>query len=318
MTQETPAQQMACMEVWGGNRLANHETAFSGLDVWVHSRPHGQSRQGGDVVHASNCATGRITRLLLADVAGHGGTVAATGVALGVLMRRFVNYLDQSELVRQLNRQFAGLAAQSAFATALVATYFAPTRRLTISNAGHPRPLIYRAAVGAWHPLAEGPAAPGLRNVPLGLFDTADFDTIDITLEPGDLVLAYSDALPESPGSDGHMVGEDGILAAVRDIGSEAPARLIPALLADLRRRHPAGLADDDLTVMLVRATGVRRSHGMGARLRAFGRLCAALLGALRPGAERPPLPDAVLANIGGAILPGLERRWMAPRSGQP
>jgi len=36
------------------------------------------------------------------------------------------------------------------------------------------------------------------------------------------------------------------------------------------------------------------------------------LIGALNPRAERPPLPDANLANIGGAIIPALGRRWRA------
>ena len=65
--------QMACMEVWGGSQLADHATAFGGLDVWLYSRPHGQSARGGDVVYASSCATGRITRLMVADVAGQSG-----------------------------------------------------------------------------------------------------------------------------------------------------------------------------------------------------------------------------------------------------
>mgnify|MGYP003483393270 CR=1 FL=1 len=44
--------------------------------------------RGGDVVYASSCATGRITRLMVADVAGHGHTVAATAADL----RRFYSF----------------------------------------------------------------------------------------------------------------------------------------------------------------------------------------------------------------------------------
>jgi hypothetical protein len=32
--------------------------------------------------------------------------------------------------------------------------------------------------------------------------------------------------------------------------------------------------------------------------------------GAIRAGAERPPFPDLTAANVGGAIVPALERRW--------
>jgi hypothetical protein len=36
------------------------------------------------------------------------------------------------------------------------------------------------------------------------------------------------------------------------------------------------------------------------------------LIRSLNPRAERAPFPDAKLANIGGAIIPALARRWRA------
>src|SRR6202051_5420709 len=88
-----PSQQMTCMEVWGGSQLTTRRVEMGGLDAWVYSKPFGQAQRGGDVYYASSCATGRITRLLLADVAGHGNTVAATAADLRTLMRRVVNRL---------------------------------------------------------------------------------------------------------------------------------------------------------------------------------------------------------------------------------
>ena len=163
-------QQMNCMEVWGGSQLTQRSVQFSGLDAWVYSKPYGQAAKGGDVIYASSCATGRITRMLLADVAGHGTAVAGTAADLRLLMRRFVNRLDQTELVRSLNRQFSGLSERAVFATAIVTTFFAPTRRLIVCNAGHPRPLIYRADKREWNVLGQSEDAPtaGPRNLPLG------------------------------------------------------------------------------------------------------------------------------------------------------
>src|SRR5450755_665642 len=90
---KTPPQ-MTCMEVWGGSQLTNRGVEVGGLDAWVYSKPFGEAKHGGDVYYASSCATGRITRLLLADVAGHGTMVASTAADLRTLMRRFVNRLD--------------------------------------------------------------------------------------------------------------------------------------------------------------------------------------------------------------------------------
>src|SRR3984957_1169221 len=140
------AQHMTCMEVWGGSQLTTRGVEMGGLDAWVYSKPFGDAQRGGDVYYASSCATGRITRLLLADVSGHGISVASTAADLRTLMRRFVNRLDQTEFVRLLNQQFAALSKTGTFATAIVATFFEPSRRMTVCNAGHPRPLLYRAA----------------------------------------------------------------------------------------------------------------------------------------------------------------------------
>jgi hypothetical protein len=60
-------QVMQCMEVWGGNALIDTSVSISGLDAWVYSKPFENGEAGGDVHYVSSCATGRITRLLLAD-----------------------------------------------------------------------------------------------------------------------------------------------------------------------------------------------------------------------------------------------------------
>src|SRR6202161_1583759 len=152
---DSPAQHMQCMEVWGGSQLTSSGVELGGLDVWVYSKPFGEAQRGGDVYYVSSCAPGRISRLLLADVSGHGQSVASTAADLRTLMRRFVNRLDQKEVVRLLNEQFTELSRTGSFATAVVTTFFAPSRRLLVSNAGHPRPLLYRAAQQQWTLLGD-------------------------------------------------------------------------------------------------------------------------------------------------------------------
>src|SRR6202453_840031 len=125
---DQPAQHMQCMEVWGGSQLTSRGVEFGGLDAWVYSKPFGKAHAGGDIYYASSCATGRISRLLLADVAGHGHTVAATAADLRSLMRRFAHRLDQAASVRLLNQQFAVLRRPGASARGIVTTYREPSR----------------------------------------------------------------------------------------------------------------------------------------------------------------------------------------------
>ena len=129
--------RLQCMEIWGGNQAVVSGIALAGLDAWVSSRPH-EGGAGGDIHYLSSCATGRINRLVLADVSGHGEQVAETARQLRDLMRRFVNQLDQNALVRSLNKGFAAITKTGRFATAVVITYWSPTHVLEICNAGHP------------------------------------------------------------------------------------------------------------------------------------------------------------------------------------
>jgi len=261
-----PPQHMQCMEVWGGSQLTAQAVELGGIDTWVYSKPFGQSEYGGDVYYASSCATGRISRLLLADVAGHGHSVAATAAELRTLMRRFVNRLDQTEFVRLLNQQFAALSRHGAFATAIVTTFFAPSRRLTICNAGHPRPLLYRSAQRQWDLLGhhEQTARSAPSNLPLGILAASEYEQFDVELEPGDCLLSYTDALIESCDADGEMLGEAGLLQIIRllrDVGTE---ELIETLIGEIAQRYPENLSEDDVTVMVMRANGGEPHYSFG------------------------------------------------------
>src|SRR5580692_7529954 len=307
---------MQCMEVWGGSQLTTRGVAFGGLDAWVYSKPHGNAQHGGDVYYASSCATGRIARLLLADVAGHGISVASTAANLRTLMRRFVNRLDQTDFVRSLNQQFTALSEVGTFATAVVATFFAPTRRLIVCNAGHPRPLLYQSAKKEWVLLGDEAVNDGAtNNMPLGILGLTEYVQFDVQLENGDCVLTYTDALIESRDADGEMLGEAGLLRIVRLVGNVEPQLLTKTLLREIKDRFPDNLTEDDVTVLLVRANGHKPHPSFKDFLWANIRFAGSLIRAINPWAERPPLPDLNVANIGGAIIPALEQRWRATGS---
>ena len=95
---------MQCLEVRGGNCRTNELFEMVGLRAWVFSRPHAGADGGGDVHYISSCASGRITRMLLADVSGHGAGVGVVAEGLRDLMRKNINYVNQTRLVREMNQ----------------------------------------------------------------------------------------------------------------------------------------------------------------------------------------------------------------------
>jgi hypothetical protein len=84
---------------------------------------------------------------------------------------------------------------------------------------------------------------------------------------------------------------------------------MIETLLAEIEARYPENLSEDDVTVLVVRANGRQLRFSLREKLKALGRFTRALL-----RGDRAPFPDANLANIGGAIIPALGRRWRARR----
>jgi serine phosphatase RsbU (regulator of sigma subunit) len=305
---------MQCMEVWGGNQVADSGVVMAGLDAWVYSKPFGGADGGGDVYYVSSCATGRITRLLVADVSGHGQRVAQTGAALRTLMRKHVNQIDQTRFVRSMNEQFVTLSRAGSFATAVVTTFFSPTNSLSLCNAGHPPPLLYRAASKRWEYLdhldhldhhatasQSDDATPG--NVPLGVLDLADYEQFDVRLKVGDLVLCYTDSLIEARDKSGEMLGPAGLLELVRSLDVSDPSRLTSQLLATVETRCGQQLCEDDVTVLLFRPNGLAPTTPLKERILAPFRV-------LRSFAW----PDLNLANIGGAIFSPLNRLWARQR----
>ncbi|QDT09028.1 Phosphoserine phosphatase RsbU [Planctomycetes bacterium K23_9] len=248
---------MQCMEVWGGNQAVDRTIETPGLRIWAFSKPYPGSDSGGDVYFLSSCASGRVSRILLADVSGHGEAVSKIAIGLRDLMRRNVNYVRQSRLVTGMNEQFAQLNKTSEFATALVSTFFAPTRTYSLCNAGHPPPFLYRQASGVWSELSDGEERAGvIADIPWGVCDDAAYFQQDIQLQPGDMVLSYSDALSESEDSDGEPLGCDGVLQLVSQLDTREPANLIPDLIRQIGELNPCNLEHDDMTVLLCEANG--------------------------------------------------------------
>lgn len=302
------AVALQCMEVWGGNARTFRKVEMHGLDAWVSIDPFGGER-GGDVHYLSSCGTGRIIRILVADVSGHGEEVAQVAGELAALMRRHVNTLDQNLFVRALNAEFRMLIQRGQFATAVAATFFEPTGELEVTNAGHPRPLVFRAAEGVWSPL-EGPSQPRgkVANIPLGILDRVHYFSHSSRLGAGDFVLFYSDAVTEATEPNGKQLEESGLLELVSKSDPRQGESFLESLATTLAEWRQGPL-DDDQTFLLISPNGTGPDLSFPARLRALVVMLRGFVSAVRRR-EPLPVPDAAPANLGGAVVPALSRLW--------
>lgn len=180
------------------------------------------------------------------DAMGHGFEAAVmASVAIGAYRhsRRSGDGLQETyaSMDDVLGRHFGPYR----FATAQLAELDVSNGRLRWLNAGHPAPLLLRA----------GRVVDRLRiepTLPVG-FGGAVADVGDQQLEPGDVVLWFTDGVVEARSPEGRFFGEDRLAElAVRALGAGLPApettrRLVHAILD-----HQRGRLQDDASLMLV------------------------------------------------------------------
>lgn len=257
--------ELKCLEVWGGSNNAEHIASVPGLDVSVTSRPQ-EGDKGGDLYLISSCSSGWISRILLADVSGHGSGVNHLATKLRKAMHKSINTVDQSKFARTLNEAFDEVSTQGRFATSLLMTYFSPSKHLILVNAGHPPPLILRPGSGEWVPLdSSAPEAitetskevrVGVVNLPLGVINSTDYEQIAFALQPGDRVCAYTDAFTEATDSNGNQIGVNGFAALLNGID---PAHPIEGMEQQIRSQMSSvniELSDDDQTLIMIENNG--------------------------------------------------------------
>lgn len=305
-TINSDSHTMQCMEVWGGFGLTNNGVTMPGLDVWVLAKPYAGDEVGGDVHYVSSCGTGRISRLLVADVSGHGVKVAQVASSLRTLMRRYVNYINQQAFVEKMNTEFTDLVRNGMFATAAVVTYFAPTGTLSVTNAGHPRPLLFSAKRRAWRLLKEDPAASSgqaMSNLPLGMFPETVYPAVDLRAKTGDLCVVYSDSLLEAETSPGVLLGEQGLLKIAETLNITRPDRVGQELFEKVLASTNLSALNDDVTVLVLRPNGLRMAAPIHQRLWASIRFLGTVVRSLFAPKNNPvPWPEASRANILGVF----------------
>lgn len=252
--QSTP-RRLACAETWAGNKDAASLVELPGLAAWVYSVPLGPSHVGGDVHYVSVCPSCIVSRIALADVSGHGQTVAMLGDKLRELMQVYLRDLEQIALMRDLNRALREDFGDGHYATMVAVGWHGRRGLMVMTNAGHPPPLWYRASRDEWSWLETLRASePGrVSGVPLGLLPDVSYDRLVVRPHAGDVVLLYSDGVSEATNPAGTELGRDGLMDLVRAVDFKSPDALGSRLVSALSAFRGDGGPQDDQTIIVMR-----------------------------------------------------------------
>jgi serine phosphatase RsbU (regulator of sigma subunit) len=200
---------------------------------------------GGDFYDILPLRDGRVL-LALGDVAGKGSPAALLMALLLAMLRTLVDEgLQGAELAKRLNAQIVKHAPGSRFITLFLATLNPATGEMRYVNAGQNPPLLRRAA-GSYERLREGGMA-------LGMFSEAAYKEGCTTMNPGDVIVMYSDGITEAEDGQGQPFDEAGV-ERTTDLGNWGSARELGwALFAAVQVHTEERRLLDDLTVLIAR-----------------------------------------------------------------
>ena len=183
--------------------------------------------------------------LIIADLSGKGVPAALLMASLQASARSlFPTTPDPAILADKLNETLCQRSPAAHYATAFLASYAPETHRLAYCNAGHLPPLILRRDdIIRCH---EG-------GVPIGLLESATYESAAHTLHTGDLCVLFTDGVTEAASRDGEEFGEARLAELVR-AHRERPLETILGTVLDTLE-HWAGSADarDDMTAVMVK-----------------------------------------------------------------
>ena len=184
--------------------------------------------------------------VFIGDIEGHGLAAAMVmAIVQAVLHVHPAGIATAAGLLRYGNQQLCS-SRVSGLVTAFLGIYEPASRRLTYSCAGHPPPLLRRAADGAVS------ALDGVGSYPLGIDESETFQEASVQLEGGDTLLLYTDGITEAQGTEGNLFGIDWLTRIFRD-GGNCPAELIDRLRAAVRAHEHGEAAGDDRTLVAAR-----------------------------------------------------------------
>jgi phosphoserine phosphatase RsbU/P len=183
-------------------------------------------------------------RLALADVSGKGAPAALLMAAVRALVRARWGEVDLAAAATHISRAVFDNVPASRYATAFLARLDPRRGRLLYVNAGHQPPLLLRAGGGV-ETLGSG-------GFPLGLIETAHYQTGEAFLAPGDALLIFSDGVNEARDAEGREIGGERLVELAR-AERGADARTIARRLARAIEEFSAGAPiDDDRTLMVL------------------------------------------------------------------
>ncbi len=202
---------------------------------------------GGDYYGFIPLPQGRLA-VTLGDVAGKGVPAALLMAKLSSDARfSLLTETDPGQAIRNLNDLLYEFTSQMDRFITLLAAVLEPSRhQVTLVNAGHLSPLLFRRASRQ----LEDAVPKEVAGVPLGIMEGYAFESFTVALEPGDSLLLFTDGVTDALDVRNTPFSAQGMQAALRGLEEPSPRNLVERI-ARAVQKHAAGRdPHDDITLV--------------------------------------------------------------------
>ena len=187
--------------------------------------------------------------VVIADVSDKGAP-SALFMAVARSMIRSYAYagLPPRETLSQTNDLILDDAESGMFVTVYHSVFYQNGLSINI-NAGHNPPVLFRAASGTASLMPQGGRA-------IGWFPHNPLSEVELKLEPGDVIVYYTDGLTDAENPNGENFGEARLCRVVEEVASASAADVLQHILRAVEQFGQGVIPFDDLTLMVVRYIG--------------------------------------------------------------
>ena len=229
--------------------LPQEVPTIKGYEFFAHYQP--TYEVGGDYYDFVPLAADRMAMAL--------GDVSGKGVAAALMMAKFsgdTRYCILTEdgpatTATRLNTLLCAAGLEDKFITLGLCVLDAPTRKLTLTSAGH-TPVLIRRADGRVEEVGQE-----VSGVPLGIMDDSVYQQTEAQLNEGDVLVLYSDGVTDarSPGDELYDSHNNHRLNKRVAQASGGPVAIGKAILQDIREFSAGHSQADDITLVCVGPT---------------------------------------------------------------
>ncbi|MCB0336815.1 MAG: serine/threonine-protein phosphatase, partial [Bdellovibrionales bacterium] len=203
---------------------------------------------GGDWYFARQLPSGRLS-VQIADVTGH-GLSAAFIACMTKLALMAADKENPAELLTEMNKLMSTCIPAGKFVTMFSYLYDPETGKLGYARAGHPPALLLKRKEGLVKQLTgEGFA--------VGFFEDSEYKMETEQLDIGDVLMVYTDVLPESQNMSGQTYDYERMSnVLLRSAEDASSAEILRSILEDFDEFRDGRILKDDLTSIVIKRKG--------------------------------------------------------------